>query len=201
MTPVLATAPGFTDPPRDSQRVFRAVMNALARPTTLQPLAASLASPSPLTGELAAVALALCDGDAPLWLDPLLAEAPAVAAYLRFHSGAPVVADPAEALFALVADSAGLLPLDRFALGTQEFPDRSTTVVIAVAGFDGLDAITVEGPGLQGRGTVAPHPLPLNFRDRWRANRAVFPRGVDLLFVGAGQVAALPRSSRLVGGA
>lgn len=199
--PALAAAPGFADPPRDAQEVFRAVMDALARPTTLRPLAVCLRPPPPLTPELAAVALALCDGDAPFWLDPRLAAGPGVAAYLRFHTGAPVAADPAQAAFALVADGAGLLPLDRFALGTQEFPDRSTTVVVAVAGFDGPEAVAVEGPGLQGHGTLAPRPLPPHFREQWRANGALFPRGVDLLFVGAGQVAALPRSSRIVEGA
>ena len=51
--------------------------------------------PLPLTPELAAIALALADPDAPVWLDGPLAGAPEVAAYLRFHTGDRIVsADP-----------------------------------------------------------------------------------------------------------
>ena len=45
----------------DAQGVFRAVMDALARPGTIQPVATRLAPPAPLTPELAAVALALAE--------------------------------------------------------------------------------------------------------------------------------------------
>ena len=85
----VALAAGFADPVIESQGVFRAVMDALARPGTPMPLSAALAPPAPLTPGLAAVALTLADHEAPLWLDPPLAEAPAVAA--------PPAAQPAPA--------------------------------------------------------------------------------------------------------
>lgn len=194
------SAPGFADAPREAQRVFRAVMDAMARPALPGPLAVALTPPAPLTPELAAIALALCDGDSPLWLDAALGGEPAVAAWLRFHTGAPLTGDPAEAAFALAADPAALPPLENFAPGSEEFPDRSTTIVLAVRGFSGAETFCVEGPGVKGRASVAPEPLPGGFREQWRANRKLFPRGVDLVFAGGGQVAALPRSARLVEG-
>jgi alpha-D-ribose 1-methylphosphonate 5-triphosphate synthase subunit PhnH len=193
----LATQPGFTDVSRESQVVFRAVMDAMAHPTTKQSLPIALQPPAPLTPELAAVALALADHDAPIWLDDTLAANPAVAAYLRFHTGASVVTDPKDAAFALVADAAALRPLESFALGTEEYPDRSTTIVIAVEGFGGPDVLRVEGPGLASPGSLAPTPFPADFRKQVQDNHALFPRGVDLIFAAPGSVAALPRSSRL----
>jgi alpha-D-ribose 1-methylphosphonate 5-triphosphate synthase subunit PhnH len=125
-------APGFADPVLDAQAAFRAVMGALARPGSVRTLPTDLSPPEPLTPELAAVALTLTDGDAPLWLDGPLAAAPAVSAFLRFHTGASIAADGREAAFALVSEPARLPPFDRFAPGLPEYPDRSTTLVLAV---------------------------------------------------------------------
>ncbi|SDO12164.1 alpha-D-ribose 1-methylphosphonate 5-triphosphate synthase subunit PhnH [Methylobacterium phyllostachyos] len=188
-------APGFADPVHDAQATFRAVMEALARPGLVRPLAPGLQPPAPLTPELAAIALTLTDADTPVWLDPPLAEAPEVAAYLRFHTGAPLTDDPARAAFALVRDPARCPPLGRFAPGTPAYPDTSTTLVLA------LDAITVgeglhlTGPGIRGAVRMAPTPLPDGFVGQLAANRADFPLGVDLILTAPGRVAGLPRST------
>ena len=198
-TPDQALAPGFTDAVREAQTVFRALMNALARPTSVQPLAVGLKAPPPLTPELAAIALALGDADAPLWLDGTLAANPAVASYLRFHTGAPIVADPFEAAFALVASPRALPSLEAFAWGTEDFPDRSATVVLAVESLEGGVELRVNGPGLAQTGRIAPVPLPPRFTETLSANHQRFPRGVDWVFAAPGALAALPRSARLVG--
>ncbi len=80
----------------------------------------------------AAIALTLFDHDTPVWLDPFLSETAEVKKWLKFHSGAPVVSDPSIASFALVSDGAALPQLDRFAFGSNEYPDRSTTVILQV---------------------------------------------------------------------
>ena len=194
-------APGFADPPRQSQTVFRAVMNALAQPTTVQPLAVGLSAPEPLTPELAAIALAMTDNETTVWLDAPLAASPGVSAFLRFHTGAPIVSDPAQAAWAFVSEPSRLPAFTEiFALGTPEYPDRSTTIVLAVSGFSGPEALLVEGPGILGNGSLAPDPLPRNFAAEWRKKRALFPLGVDFLFASRGEAAGLPRSSRLIGG-
>lgn len=138
-------APGFADPVHDAQGTFRAVMDALARPGRVRALVADLAPPAPLTPELAAVALTLTDADTPVWLDPVLAAAPEVAEFLRFHTGAPLLTgDPAAAAFALVREPARCPPLSRFAPGTPAYPDTATTLVLA------LDAVA------EGRGCTCP---------------------------------------------
>jgi alpha-D-ribose 1-methylphosphonate 5-triphosphate synthase subunit PhnH len=52
--------------------------------------------------------------------------------WLKFHSGAPVVTDASIASFALVSEGGMLPELDHFAFGSNEYPDRSTTVILQV---------------------------------------------------------------------
>jgi alpha-D-ribose 1-methylphosphonate 5-triphosphate synthase subunit PhnH len=137
---------GFADPVFDAQSVFRAVMDAMARPGSVMPVRLLAAPPAPLSATAAAAALTLCDHDTPLWLDPSLAGSDAVRSWLAFHTGAPLVDAAGEAAFALVADPVELSSLAEFAQGTQEYPDRSTTVILQV------DSVANVGP--------APHPLP-----------------------------------------
>lgn len=193
-------ARGFPDPVHDAQGVFRAVMDALARPGTIHPLITDLAPPAPLTAELAAVALALADADAPLWLDAALANDPAVAEFLRFHTGARIAADPAEAAFALVSDPAACPAFTAFAQGTPAYPDRSATLVLAVADLSDNGGWRLEGPGIKGSATLSAAPLPADMRDRLARNHAGFPQGVDLILAASGRLAALPRSTRVTGG-
>ncbi|GLS23962.1 carbon-phosphorus lyase [Labrys miyagiensis] len=192
-------APGFADAALDSQAVFRACMNALARPASPQPLATELVPPALLTPELAALALALADHEAPLWLDAALRTEPAVRRYLAFHTGARFVDDPAEAAFALISDAAACPPFERFALGSDEYPDRSTTLLIAVNRLEAAEEFAFTGPGIKERIGLSIAPLPSGFREQLRANAALFPRGVDLIFTAPGRIAALPRSSQLIG--
>ena len=188
---------GFSNPVFDAQAIFRAVMDAMARPGTIQPAKALAQPPQPLSPTAAAVALALCDHDTPLWLDPALKQAAAVANWLGFHTGAPLANTPADAHFALVADPAALIALENFAQGTQEYPDRSTTLILQVASLSTGEKLRLEGPGIDGSATIAPAPLPRHFVEQWKQNRARFPRGVDLVLAAPEGIACLPRTTRI----
>jgi alpha-D-ribose 1-methylphosphonate 5-triphosphate synthase subunit PhnH len=188
---------GFAEPVFGAQRGFRALMNALANPGTIQKLDPMPVPPAPLTAELAVVALTLCDHDSPLWLDEQLTDSIAVSAWLRFHTGAPLVSEPNAADFALVTAGASLLPLDRFALGTDQYPDRSTTIAVALPGLRGGTGLTLRGPGIKDEVTIAPVGLPGDFLAQWLENGEQFPRGIDLLLVASGEVIGLPRTTRI----
>ncbi len=189
--------PGFADPVRDSQAVFRTLMDAMARPGTLGRISPPVEAPAPLRPGCASLVLTLCDNDTPVWLDAGLAASPGVAAFIRFHTGAPIVSEPGEAAFALVADPACLLPLDRFALGTIDYPDRSTTLIVAVETLDDGAGWRLRGPGVDGEARFAAVPLPDDVADCRRALATLFPRGLDMVFVAGDRVAALPRSTRV----
>jgi alpha-D-ribose 1-methylphosphonate 5-triphosphate synthase subunit PhnH len=169
-------------------------MDAFARPGEIKPLPGRPAAPAPLSATAAALACALLDYETPLWLDPVLARAPRVVEWIRFQTGAPMTVDPRQAAFAIIAEPAQAPPLDLFALGTAEYPDRSTTVVLQVQCFGSGERLALSGPGIAERTQLAADPLPLDFHDRLAANRALFPRGVDVVLVSPDAVAALPRS-------
>jgi alpha-D-ribose 1-methylphosphonate 5-triphosphate synthase subunit PhnH len=185
---------GFADLVFDAQNVFRGVMDALARPGSVQTLDATTAPPAPLSPELGAVALTLCDHDTPVWLDPALAT-PAVIEWLRFHSGSPLTDEVSAAHFAFVSDAKNLPRLENFAQGTDEYPDRSTTIVLAATGT--RRAVTLTGPGIK---TPLATTLALpggDFLAQWSENRERFPRGIDLLLCGAGEIVGLPRTTMI----
>lgn len=191
-----ALASGFADPARDSQRTFKALMWAMARPGHGETLISPLAPPAPLTPELAALALTLLDYETSVWLDWPLAREAAVVEFLRFHTSARIVHKHGEAQFALISNPADMPDFNAFAQGEPDYPDRSTTLILAVEQLaDG--PFRIEGPGIEGTTSFGAAPLPSDMAERLVANRALFPLGVDLLLAAPGAILGLPRSVRL----
>jgi alpha-D-ribose 1-methylphosphonate 5-triphosphate synthase subunit PhnH len=195
---VSAIEGGFSDQVLDAQTVFRAVMDAMARPGSVRPLRALPRPPQPLSATAGAVALALCDHDTPMWLDPALTISEAPGAWFAFHTGAPIVKSPADAHFVFVSRPAEFINFENFAQGTQEYPDRSATVVLQMESFSSGEQMILEGPGIRDRAEIAPSPMPRHFVEQWRQNRERFPRGIDLILAGPDAVACLPRTTRIV---
>ena len=191
----LAILPGFAAPVFDAQRVFRAILDAMAHPGTVVELSALPAAPAPLGPAAAAMLLCLADQDTPVWFD---GDPAMIAAWIGFHCGSPLVAEPRDAGFALVADAMAMPALDQFAQGSDEYPDRSATVIVQVPALEGGPALTLSGPGIRDTLVFAPAGLP-NGLATWLAdNHAHFPRGVDLVLASGARIAALPRSTRVV---
>lgn len=186
---------GFEAPVLQSQTVFRGVMEAMARPGSLFHVTAEVAAPGSLGTAQAALALTLCDADTPVFLDALLA-APALADWLTFHTSARVTDDPAGAAFAFLA--LGGVPHGDFALGAEDYPDRSTTVVLEVGSLEAGERFLLAGPGIEGRREIAVKGLWSGFAAFRRRNRVLFPRGIDLILTCGTALMALPRSTRII---
>ena len=187
----------FADPVFNAQTVFRAVMDAMARPGTIQSLPTLARPPAPLSVTAGAVALALCDNDTPLWLEPALQASAEVKSWLGFHTGAPLANTAADAHFALIAAPAEMMAFDGFSQGTQDYPDRSTTLILQVADFVSGTPLLLEGPGIETTATIAPAQMPRHFVEQWKQNNQRFPRGVDIILATAHGVACLPRTTRI----
>lgn len=191
-------ARGFSDPARESQRAFTALMWAMARPGRPETFVSHLTPPTPLTPELAALALTLLDYETNVWLDAPLAQQKAVTDFLRFHTSARIVSAPQDAHFALISAAANLPDFTAFAQGEPDYPDRSTTLILAVERL--ADApFRIEGPGIEGSAGFGAEPLPADMGARLSANRALFPLGVDLILAAPGAILGLPRSVRVIG--
>jgi alpha-D-ribose 1-methylphosphonate 5-triphosphate synthase subunit PhnH len=190
--------PGFADKILFAQSTFRAVMEAMARPGSVRRIDIDVGRPPSLTPGAAAIALTLFDHDTPVWLDPSLSHAPDVEAWLKFHTGAAVVRDPALASFALVAEPRALPDLSSFAFGTAEYPDRSTTLILQVPSLATGSAIELRGPGIDGTTTLRATIEPSDLFARLSVNEKLFPSGIDLVLVDGSSIAAIPRTTRLV---
>lgn len=186
-----------TNPAFESQAAFRAAMEAMARPGEIKSVR-GVTAPAPLAPATAALVRSLADYETPVWLDGKL-DVPAVTDWIRFHTGAPVVVDKRAAAFALITDPSRMPDFTQFALGSEEYPDRSTTLIVQVERFRG-EVIQIDGPGIKGRRSFAAEPLPDDFIARFSANREMFPRGIDLVLVAGDEILALPRSARILKG-
>jgi alpha-D-ribose 1-methylphosphonate 5-triphosphate synthase subunit PhnH len=188
---------GFSDPVGGAQSVFRQVLEAMANPgRIIADLDGPAETPAPLTRGSAAVCLALLDYETPLWLGPSTAGGDAED-YLRFHTGAPVVAVPGDAAFAVID---GARPaLADFRLGSDQYPEEGATLVIQVTDLRTTGDLELTGPGIDGRATLGIDGLDDAF---WRERAALarlFPRGLDMIFTAGSRIAALPRGTTIHG--
>lgn len=188
---------GFADKVTSAQTTFRAVMQAMARPGTVQRLDTGLQQvPAPLTEATAAIALTLFDHDTPLWLDEAT-RGEAVTQWLRFHTSAPLMSEPDAAAFALIADPGAMPALERFALGSNDYPDRSTTLILQLGSLDDGPTFDLSGPGIRGTTTLRA-PLPADLLPQREALTPLFPRGLDFILAAGDAIVAIPRTTRLV---
>ncbi len=159
----------------------------MARPGRILNLSGASA-PTPSLPAAATVLLTLCDPDTPLWLAPPH-DNPALCAWLAFHTGAPLTG-PGDCRFAFGTWDA-LQPIDRFAIGTPEYPDRSATLIVE------QPTLLNEGLALSGPGIRDHARLNLPETHAFQRNAALFPLGFDCLFTSGNRLTALPRSTRI----
>lgn len=178
---------GFRDAPREAAFAFRALMNAMARPGTIGTLTGAT-PPAPLSVAAGTLLLTLADADTPVHLAGA-ANTPEVRGWLAFHTGAPLVG-PSHPMFA-VGTWEDLLPLDAYPVGTPEYPDRSTTMIVDGARLEASGS-RLTGPGIKGVAHLSlPDPEAL------ARNARRFPLGLDFYFADGDRIAALPRSTRI----
>jgi alpha-D-ribose 1-methylphosphonate 5-triphosphate synthase subunit PhnH len=200
MTSVAELPAGFADKVLSAQSTFRCVMDAMARPGSVQRIVSVAGTPSAMMRGTAAIALTLFDHDTPVWLDAAMSATSDVAKWLKFHTSAPVVADASIASFALVGDPENLPAFDRFAFGSNEYPDRSTTLILQVESLTNGPAVELRGPGIDGTATLRASIQPHDLFERLAINATAFPRGIDVVLVHDDSIVAIPRTTRLVRG-
>jgi alpha-D-ribose 1-methylphosphonate 5-triphosphate synthase subunit PhnH len=196
MTTIAELPPGFADKVLSAQSTFRSVMEAMARPGTVHRVAATAGAPAGMMRGAAAIALTLFDHDTPIWLDQMMSKTSEVARWLKFHTSAPVIADSSISHFALIGDASALPDLGRFSFGSNEYPDRSTTLILQVESLTQGPAFELRGPGIDGAAILQAKIKPADLFERLAVNAALFPRGIDVVLVDDDAVVAIPRTTR-----
>ena len=218
----------FAQPVFDSQRTFRELLQAMARPAVPRPLPVLPPAPAPITPAAMAILLTLCDATTSVWLQQPDEEA---IRHLRFHAGIKLAQQPREADFALITDPLSMPPLGAFAHGDLRYPDRSASLILQVAAFDSSPCAQGEagrgcsdvassqewatppqpspansggsrfgGPGIRDSATLAIDGLAHDFWQQRAALAEQLPLGIDLYFVAAQQIVCLPRTTRMLEG-
>lgn len=180
-------AGGFADPPHQSAVAFRGIMRAMARPGDICDVAGAV-PPAPLSVAAGTILLTLCDPDTGVHLTGPY-DSQGIRDWITFQTGAPFV--PAEEAQFVVGQWDDL-DLTALPIGTPEYPDRSATVIVEQAELV-AEGATLTGPGIQTQAA-------LNLPDvaAFQSNAALFPLGLDFMFASGAQVAALPRSTKVV---
>lgn len=184
---------GFGQPVFEAQASFRLVMDAMARPGSHSRIKADVAAPGLAGPAQAALALTLCDADTPIWCSDA---SPALGAWFAFHTGASLTTDPAQAAFAFIGEGC-VMPTD-LPIGTQDYPDRSATLVIEVRCFGEGERFRLGGPGIDNHCDIVVDGLPEGFAAFRAANHARFPRGLDVVLTADRDLVALPRSTHFI---
>lgn len=197
MSLTLQTPPaaGFADPVGHSQQTFRALLDALSRPGRPCALPLPAGHPADLAPGLAAALLCLCDYDSPLWLGPGM-DNPEIAAWLRFHTGVPLLAAPDQAAFALL-HAASMPTLTDFAWGSDLAPEQGATLLIQAQSLSGTTMLHIQGPGLALPQMLPDCGLPQDFWQQRAAMSAAYPRGLEMYIAAGNEVIGLPRSTRV----
>jgi alpha-D-ribose 1-methylphosphonate 5-triphosphate synthase subunit PhnH len=186
-----ATAPVLVRPGnRDAQRIFRAVLDALARPGTTTRL------PTPAGVPAALVALlALADLDTPVCvLDATSAGSEQWLRAVMTATSAPGAA-LGEARLVAALRPVTVDELRAVRVGTPADPEEAALVALAVPALTGGPAVRLEGPGVVSGAVITPAGLPVGWLDVRAA--VAYPAGADLLLVDSdGACVGLPRSTR-----
>lgn len=185
---------GFERPIEQSQHTFRLILKALSEPGHTVTLQGGPAWGA-LNAASTAALLTLADQETPIQLcDAFKSEQ--VLTNIRFHSGAPLAAQPEEVCFALFdtqLQTADLLALPH---GSEISPEFGATVIVQLNGLEQGTPLCLTGPGIERQRKVSPQ-LPPALLD-FLINRPLrFPLGLDILLTCGDRLLALPRTTRV----
>jgi alpha-D-ribose 1-methylphosphonate 5-triphosphate synthase subunit PhnH len=178
------------DPVHDTRSTFRALVDAMARPGTVESV--------PVTPADHAVLATLVDHEVTIATeDDQLVEALSNAG--RYE---PAPLDGADLVHACGSTDGRIVEAER---GTLKEPSDGATAVYRVDGLVGAvdeasDAsvtLRIAGPGVPGHRRLGVAGLPPAEADAVATLGESFPRGVDVVLTASDQVAALPRSVTL----
>lgn len=180
----------------DTQRIYRSMLDAIARPGKICTLPGlELRPPASLGSFAAGMAFTLLDSETSF---TVVQDSGECQEYIRLNTGSEAVpVESAEFIFAQGgSDWAEISGINR---GSLLSPEEGSTLVLMVERLarDGQGVrLTLNGPGINGSISLVATGLEPAILDRVSKLNQEFPLGVDVFLVdSAGSLAAMPRSS------
>ena len=200
MTTVAELPAGFADKVLSAQATFRSVMDAMARPGQR---AAHRGRRRHAAADDARHrrdrADAVRSRHADLARSARCRETPDVAKWLKFHTSAPVVADPSICSFALIGDAAALPAARSLRVRQQRISRSLDHADPAGRKPDRRAGVRTARPRHRRHRDLAGHdPAVGSVRAACRSTPTLFPRGIDVVLVADDAIVAIPRTTRLV---
>ena len=188
----------FDDEIHNSQDCFREILKAMSEPGTKVKLnyikgfgKAAAASTQ--------ILLTLSDNMTSIWFSEYFKKDTDLTNNISFYTNSKIVNNSKYSTFALIDGSEeqyfeGTLP---FSVGSLEYPDKNTTVIVEVSSFSHGESYFLKGPGIQSTKplTISGIPKSLIYYLINRKNEDIFPMGIDFIFVCDEEVIAIPRTT------
>ena len=128
--------PAFTLAVQDAQHSFRRLLKAMSEPGVIVSLQQLQHGWQPLNVASTSLLLTLADHETPVWLASALRN-DLVGQNLRFHTGAPLVDQPQQAVFAIANDGISAEQLNVLSAGTVTAPETGVTLIVQLASLSG----------------------------------------------------------------
>lgn len=161
----------FTLPVQDAQHSFRRLLKAMSEPGVIVSLQQLQHGWQPLNIASTSLLLTLADHDTPVWMAAALHN-DLVSQNLRFHTGATLVEQPQQAVFAVACDTISAEQLNVLSAGTVAAPETGVTLIVQLASLSGGRMLRLTGAGIAEERMIAPPTAGLHHR---RINRTPAP--------------------------
>jgi alpha-D-ribose 1-methylphosphonate 5-triphosphate synthase subunit PhnH len=149
----------------------------------------------PLNLATTSVLLTLADNDTPVWLSGALSNDIA-SQNLRFHTSAPLVDQPQQAVFAVADEQISHEQLNALSEGSAVAPETSATLILQVSSLSGGRMRRLTGAGIADERMVAPQ-LPECIIHELTERPHPFPLGIDLILTCGERLLAIPRTTHV----
>lgn len=183
----------------DTQKIFRAVLEAMSRPGTLQTIELPpLNAPAGFNRHAAAIAFTLLDEATTFGMIPGNED---WEQYIRIHTGAGQT-ENCKADYLITQGKEVWPGYEHFNRGSLTSPEKSSTLIVTVESMDengcGGETLVLKGPGIETINRVTLKGFDnRNIKAVQELNNE-FPLGVDMILVDVdGRVCALPRSVQI----
>lgn len=185
----------FSLPVQDAQHSFRRLLKAMSEPGVIVSLQQLKYGWQPLCVATTSVLLTLADNDTPVWLSASV-DNDLARQNLRFHTNAPLVEQPQQAVYAVTDSAISAEQLNALSAGTAVAPETSATLIVQVPSLSGGRMLRLTGAGIADERMVAPQ-LPECLIHELTERPHPFPLGIDLILTCGDRLLAIPRTTHV----